>query len=218
MRRMRLATITAIIAAIAATCFGAAAATSFATSDAPDASIARRAGQFYRNHHLAAATAVLRRGIKQYPDSAQLHFMLGNALMRAHSWRSAIPEYQASAKLRPQHPDTYLNMGYACYHAGMTSQAVQAWRESARQSPHDALILATLAVGLAAKGDRDAALKEMAAAEAADPGWRRIAGVDFRWNQGMRADADRLAAEQARRSPSARPQVRRHSSSRYTNG
>jgi tetratricopeptide (TPR) repeat protein len=54
--------------------------------------------------------------------------MLGNALMRSHYWLAAIPEYQASANLRPQHPDTYLNLGYALYHSGMTSQAVGAWR------------------------------------------------------------------------------------------
>lgn len=158
-----------------------------------ETAIARQAGALYAQGQLGSATKVLREGVREYPDSAQLHFMLGNALMRAHAWHAAIPEYQASAKLRPQHPDTYLNLGYALFHSGMPSKAVDAWKTASQQSPRDSLIRASLAISLLATGDRPAALKEIAAAQGIDPGWRRIAAVDFRWNDRMRADADNLA-------------------------
>ena len=159
-----------------------------------ESAIARQAGALYAQGQLGSAIKVLREGLREYPDSAQIHFMLGNALMRAHAWRAAIPEYSASAKLRPQYPDVYLNLGYAFYHARMTSQAVDAWRTASQQSPRDALIQASLALGLLATGNRPAALEEISAAQDLDPAWRHIAAVDFRWNDAMRADADNLAA------------------------
>lgn len=100
-------------------------AASAAAIDAETAN-ARQAGEDYAQGQLASATKVLQAGVREYPDSAQLYFMLGNALMRSHSWRAAIPAYQRSAKLRPYYSDTYLNLGYACYHDRKTQQAIEA--------------------------------------------------------------------------------------------
>ena len=174
---------------------GAAVTPCYAQNYSPEESaVMRHAGDLYAHHDLNGAIEALRKGVARYPDSAQLHFMLGNALMRGHAWRAAIPEYSASVKLRPQYPDVYLNLGYALYHARMTSHAVDAWRTASQQSPRDALIHASLALGLLATGNRPAALEEITAAQELDPAWRHIAAVDFRWNDAMRADADNLAA------------------------
>jgi len=170
------------------------AATGFASTATTERSMEQQAGHLYANHDLAGATEVLRRGVREHPDSAQLHFMLGNALMRSSDWRAAIAEYQNSARLNSNHPDTYLNLGYAYYHISEPRQAVQAWETAARQSPNDALIHATLAIGLLKAGAREEAIGEIARARRLDPGafWRKTAEVDFRWDQRMRADADQL--------------------------
>src|SRR5260370_37964042 len=91
----------------------------------------------------------------------------------------------------------------------MTRRAVAAWRTAIQQSPRDSLIHASLALGLLASGDQQAALNEMAAAQQLDPGWKRIAAVDFRWNQRMRADADGLAAKVTSQAGQAHSQPRR---------
>jgi Flp pilus assembly protein TadD len=163
-------------------------------------SIARQAAQLYAEHDLARAIEVLRQGVRDHPGSAQLHFMLGNALMRSQNWSAAVPEYQKSAKLRPDHPDTYLNLGFAYYHDGKTRQAVEAWRTASSQSPNDAMIHATLGAGFLKIGDRADALSEVASAQRLDPtgNWCKIVAMDFRWNEEMRADAYKLRADEMR--------------------
>jgi tetratricopeptide (TPR) repeat protein len=157
------------------------------------AAVMQQAAQLYGEGRLPAATAVLEHGLRQYPNSAQLHFMLGNALMRAHSWTSAIPEYQTSAALRPQFSDTYLNLGYAYYHTGNTNEAVEAWHKAVALSPMDALPDISLALGLHAAGQEHAAHECMMRAISLDRGWNRRVAQDFRWSPDMLRDIDELA-------------------------
>jgi Flp pilus assembly protein TadD len=169
--------------------------------------VLQRVRGFYIHGDRDGAAAAIRDGVARYPNSGQLHFMLGNVLMRAHSWSSAIPQYQKAAQLRAFHPDTYLNLGYAFYHAGRTREAVEAWRVASRQSPNDAMIHATLAIGLLEIGSRHDALDELASAWRLDrrSAWRSAAVTDFRWDNRMRTDADKLMAEAAR--GAANPQL-----------
>jgi Flp pilus assembly protein TadD len=162
--------------------------------------VLQRVREFYVHGDRNGAAAAIRDGVARYPESAQLHFMLGNVLMRAHSWSLAIPQYQKAAQLRPFHPDTYLNLGYAFYHSGRTHEAVDAWRTASRQSPNDAFIHATVAIGLLEIGSRRDAVDELASAWRLDrrSAWRTAAVSDFRWDNRMRADADKLMAEAAR--------------------
>ena len=156
--------------------------------------IERQAGDRYAHGQLQSAIKILQAGVRQHPESAQLHFMLGNALMREHAWHAAIPEYQASAKLRPQFPDTYLNLGYAFYHSRMPSEAVDAWRTAARQSPRDSLPAVSLALGLRAAGQEREARECMLQTMYLDPEWKRRVTNDFRWSADMRREVDELAA------------------------
>jgi Flp pilus assembly protein TadD len=155
--------------------------------------VMRHAADLYAHHDLNGATQVLRNGVARYPDSAQLHFMLGNAYLRAQRWLPAAAEYQKSAELRPHHPDTPLNLGYAYYGAGRHSLAVAAWREAVRQSPRDTLPAVSLTLGLYADGDEHGARECMIQTMRLNPGWKRLVSRDFRWSPDMRRDIDKLA-------------------------
>lgn len=186
MRQAHLAALTAIVIAVTAVSLGA--------SSAPETLIEQRAGQFYHDHDLQSATAELQRGVKEYPDSAQIHFMLGNAYLRAQRWESAAAEYRKALQLRPNHPDTPLNLGFAYYRAGRRDQAVAAWYEAVRQSPHDALPAVSLALGLHADGHEHEARECMIQTIHLDPEWKRRVSRDFRWSPDMQREVDRLAA------------------------
>jgi tetratricopeptide (TPR) repeat protein len=119
--------------------------------------------------------------------------MLANAYLRGGKWLAAAGEYEKSEKLRPNHPDTPLNLGYAYYHAGNSDEAVKAWRKAVALSPRDALPAASLALGLRADGHEREARECMAQTIRLDPGWNRRVSLDFRWSLDMRRDIDKLA-------------------------
>lgn len=173
---------------------GAAVTPCYAQNYSPEVSaVMRRAGDLYAHHDLNGATEALRKGVERYPDSAQLHFMLGNAYLRAQRWLPAAAEYQKSSQLRPHYPDTPLNLGYAYYGAGQHNLAVAAWREAVRQSPRDALPTVSLALGLYADGHPLEARECMMQTMRLDLGWKRRVSKDFRWSPDMRRDIDKLA-------------------------
>lgn len=180
-----LSAILLALVASGATCLGA--------SAPPEASVAQQASHLYALHDLASATAILQQGVKQYPDSAQLHFMLGNAYLRSGKWLPAASEYEKSAKLRPIHSDTQLNLGYAYYHAGNRDEAIKAWRKAVALSPRDSLPAVSLALGLYADGHEHEARECMMRAMRMDPGWNRRVELDFRWSPDMRTEIDELA-------------------------
>lgn len=190
---IRLVAMSALVISIVAPCS--------AEVYSPEVSaVLQQVREFYIHGDRNGAAAAIRDGVARYPQSAQLHFMLGNVLMREHSWSPAIPQYQKAAQLRPFHADTYLNLGYAYYHTGRKREAVQAWQVASRQSPAAAMIHATLAVGLFEIGSKPEALDELGRAWRLDPQstWRVDVVKDLRWDSKMRADADRLMADAAR--------------------
>ena len=141
--------------------------------------------RLYVGGDLDAAATLLRQGLAPWPENAQLHFTLGNVLFRQREWSGAIHHYGEAARLRPQHPDTYLGLGYACYRAGRVDEAVAAWRATVRQSPSDALPHLSLAVGLHALGQKVEALHHLAWAQELDPRWEQRIAIDIRWTQDM---------------------------------
>jgi tetratricopeptide (TPR) repeat protein len=149
------------------------------------AEAAKKSAHLYAQGNLAGAVQVLRHAITVHPEDPQLHFMLANALFRQQAWSGAIHHYSEAARLRPQHSDTYLGLGYAYYQAERVDEAVSAWRAAVRQSPHDALPHLSLAVGLSAGGYETEARQHAARALDLDPHWQQRIIVDIRWTQEM---------------------------------
>jgi tetratricopeptide (TPR) repeat protein len=154
---------------------------------------ALRASDLYRRGNLASATKVLEEGTRQFPESAQLHFMLGNAYFRAGKWDTAASQYQVSESLRPNHPDTPLNLGYAFYRAGRTDEAVEAWRRSVALSPYDALPYLSLGVGLAAQRKPAESRGCVVKAISLDANWKRRVSRDVRWSPEMVSALEQIA-------------------------
>ncbi len=142
-----------------------------------------------------AAATLLQQGLAPWPENAQLHFMLGNLLFRKGDWSGAIDYYQAASRLRPDHPDTHLNLGYASYHAKRLEDAVKAWQDAVAQSPSDALPHLSLAIGYLAQGRDSKARRHMAQALDLDGGWKNRIVIDIRWTSEMVEEVSTLARE-----------------------
>jgi Flp pilus assembly protein TadD len=163
--------------------------TNVAWVDRPGAiAVMQHAGQLYRDGHLGSSAAVLERGIAQYPDSAQLHFMLGNAYFREHKWLPAAGQYERSARLRPNHPDTFLSLGYADYQAGLDDRAVRAWHRAVDLSPNDALTHLSLGLGLIREQKIQDAQGELLIGMRLDPNWQNRLQLDVRFTPQMMQD------------------------------
>jgi Flp pilus assembly protein TadD len=148
----------------------------------------QHAGELYRDGHLGSSAAVLERGIAQYPDSAQLHFMLGNAYFREHKWLPAAGQYERSARLRPNHPDTFLSLGYARYHIGQFQRAVSAWQQAVSLAPSDALPRLSLGLGLIKEQKIQDAQGELLIGMRLDPNWQNRLRLDVRFTPQMMQD------------------------------
>jgi tetratricopeptide (TPR) repeat protein len=173
--------------------------------------VMRHAGDLYAHHDLAGATEALRRGVARYPDSAQLHFMLGNAYFRGGKWLPAADEYVKSGRQRPNHPDTFLSLGYAYYRAGRYEQAVVAWNQAVALSPTDALPRMSLGLGLLREHNIDEARREFFLGMRADPNWRYRLQIDMRCPHEMIPD---IVAAMSSKGPTNAQTERERSESR----
>jgi tetratricopeptide (TPR) repeat protein len=116
-------------------------------------------------------------------------------LYRQQNWPEAIHHYGEAARLRPRHPDTHLNLGYACYHLGKSAEAMAAWRVAVAQSPQDALPHLSLAIGFLARENRPQARHHLARALELDPNWKDRVAIDVRWTPLMVTEINALAEE-----------------------
>ena len=138
----------------------AAPVSSFAASERA-AAHAAEANRLYAAGRLRETVAAMAAAASAEPGDPQLHFMYATALFRVHDYVKARRAYERAAELRWEHPDTHLNLGFACFHSGDGAAARVAWREAVRQSPADPMARLAHALGEWTCENREAALLEM---------------------------------------------------------
>jgi tetratricopeptide (TPR) repeat protein len=133
--------------------------------------------------------------------------MLANACFRQQRWTNSITHYVEAATLRPDHPDTFLCLGFALYQENRWADAIEAWRIALWHSPNDALPQLALSLGLLRLGLVHEADEQIARAMS-DPAWRYRLKIDIRFTPAMidtlSAAADRIE-RQRREAAAAQP-------------
>lgn len=157
--------------------------------EAQPTAFANLGSDYFRSGDSPSARDVLAKGVQVYPEDAQLRFMLANAHFRLGEWRLASTEYSEAGRLRPNHPDTHLNLGFAHWRQGVQGAALDAWQRASEQSPDDALPMLACALGLLETGSTAAARALFLKAADLDPGWGERLAIDIRWTPG---DIDQL--------------------------
>jgi serine/threonine protein kinase/Flp pilus assembly protein TadD len=108
----------------------------------------------------------------RYPADADVKAALGFALLQSGDDRRALTELLAADKARPHTARTETFLGFVFYKQGKTQKAIESYRAAIAHAaaPTDAAAAhAALGQVLLARGDRDAARVELAAAVKADP-------------------------------------------------
>ena len=159
------------------------------------AQLAHEATRLYAQGRLHEAITAMNAAVAADPGNAQLYFMQGTALFRAHDYAAACCAYEQAVILRWEHPDTHVNLGFARYHSGREPDALASWREAVRQAPVDPLAHLALALGEWTCGDRDAALLEVDLATAlGDPVALLDQTSEIRWGRQGTDEMQRLLA------------------------
>ena len=154
--------------------------------------VMQQSAVLYAQGNLDGAVRKLRTAVAGLPAHPQLRFMLANGLFRQQEWLEAAQHYAEAARLRPLHPDTHLNLGYAWYRAGQADRAIAAWRRAVEQTPADALPHYSLAIGLLATGRPTDARHHAGQAFDRDPDWKGRLAIDIRWTPEMLSGIERL--------------------------
>ena len=81
------------------------------------------------------AVAYLQRASVQFPQSATIHFQMGNGYSDAKNYPAAITEYNEALRLQPRFPASVLNIAYAYVNAGQFDLAGPWFERYLRESP-----------------------------------------------------------------------------------
>ena len=159
------------------------------------AQLAHEATRLYAQGRLHDAITAMNAAVAADPANAQLYFMQGTALFRAHDYAAASCAYEQAVILRWEHPDTHVNLGFARYHSGRKREALASWREAVRQAPADPLAHLALALGEWTSGECNAALLEIDLATAlGDPVALLDERSEVRWGRQGRDEMQVLLA------------------------
>jgi tetratricopeptide (TPR) repeat protein len=112
-------------------------------------------------------------------DEAKLDHAAEVQVLRAgllvELWRAEEAEAAAQAALRlsPGHPEALFHLGVIRQRAGRTAEAIEFYREALRADPEGLFVQArtNLALALQARGDREAARRELEAVLRVSPGF-----------------------------------------------
>jgi serine/threonine-protein kinase len=84
---------------------------------------------------LDAAVDAYRDAIRQNPDSAQAHIVLGNVLREQERVEEAIQEFREALRLSPTSATAHNSLGLALWKMGLLDEALQEYREALRLDP-----------------------------------------------------------------------------------
>ncbi|MES2302083.1 MAG: tetratricopeptide repeat protein [Pseudomonadota bacterium] len=105
-----------------------------------------------RQGQYGAAADILRKGVQQFPNDADIWVSLGNALV-GHSDGLITPSaqfaFQKAATIAPDHPGPPFFMGLALAQSGRLAEARAIWAELLQRSPADAPYRADLSERIA---------------------------------------------------------------------
>lgn len=92
--------------------------------------------EMLRNNRPMEAVAYLQRASAQYPQSATIHFQIGNGYSDAKNYAAAIAEYNEALRLQPRFPGAILNIAYAYVNASQYDLAMPWFNRYIRESPN----------------------------------------------------------------------------------
>ena len=88
----------------------------------------------------------------RYPDSALVHYILGNAYAKLGFFPDAATAFQEAIKLKPDYLDAWYNLGGADMRTGKLPEAANVFQQLAKLSPHDPQVWNNLGGVYAAQG------------------------------------------------------------------
>ncbi len=101
----------------------------------------------------AAAVAQLREAVRSRPDEAEIHNLLGAALLKTGDLDGAVEAYRSAVRINPHSSLLYYNLGIALARKGLLEDAISADREALRLEPKALPALRNLAMALYRVGD-----------------------------------------------------------------
>lgn len=123
------------------------------------------------------AEGVLRRGLAQVPEAAELHHALGLTLVRQQRRGDAVAALARAAQLAPNDPRYAYVYGVALNSVGEPDRALNVLRAAHERFPGDWQLLTAMVTVSRDAGDRDAArryARELVALRSDDPQARRL--------------------------------------------
>jgi Flp pilus assembly protein TadD len=119
----------------------------------PDAANAVELGSWYASHkQFGCAVVTFRAALRRYPQSAQLHYLTGLALMGEQRVAEAIPEIQESARLDSKETRPHLLLATIYDQAGKKDEAEQEWRKALAIDPKSEQALDDFSASLLRQG------------------------------------------------------------------
>ena len=115
------------------------------------------------------AVSKLQRALKLDPNSAEAHFLLGNAYARKEQFPQAEEQYLQALKLDEKNTDAQSNLGVVYYRQGKLQDAEKAFRTALSQQPNDAEIRYNLGGVLIAMNRTSDAMAEFLKARELNP-------------------------------------------------
>jgi tetratricopeptide (TPR) repeat protein len=88
----------------------------------------------------------------RYPDSALVHYILGEAYAKLGFFPDAATAFQEAIKLKPDYTDAWFNLGWAYTQAGKFPEAVGVFQQLVKLSPHDPQVWDNLGGAYAGQG------------------------------------------------------------------
>jgi len=113
----------------------------FHSADDPAAKkILNDALDMMRAHNSQSAVSLLQQGVTQFPQSASMHFELGNALSDCHEFDQAINQYQLALNMDPPFPEALLNIAYAYCNANQNALALPWFQRFLTENPNSSRV------------------------------------------------------------------------------
>jgi tetratricopeptide (TPR) repeat protein len=143
---------------------------------------------------VAAAERILATGLRNCPQSPGLHLMRARDLRKAGRTEEALNEFMISARLRPNEPDAYIELGNTLVGLNRVEEGVEQWKAALNAEPEHPGALSILAFYAITSGNQPEADRWLARI-AAQPrvtkdrltqlsaAYRKQFGQDYRWKQ-----------------------------------
>ncbi len=118
-------------------------------SSDPDYAVASAAEDAKNYPELLKSARVL---AGRYPNSALVHYILGEAYAKLGFFPDAATAFQEAIKLKPDYTDAWYNLGWAYTRAGKSSEAADVFQQLLKLTPRDPVVWADLGSAYAGQG------------------------------------------------------------------